>query len=216
MLGYRYFDKELMAQVASEVGLAEEGVVDFSEDNYKVQNFLERLFGIPRRVAQESSSTEGLSKMKEPVIMSERYPYIKLTEAIAEQLEEPDEIHSITLVQGAIRAAYEYGNVVIVGRGGQATLKDLPNVLHVRIQASLDARVRRLHDRANFSWGGAQDRAIKRDRASAEYLKRFYGIDWNDPMLYDLVINTDKLGSEAAAQIIANAAGHLPPAEASA
>ena len=45
MLEYRYFDKMLMRQVASEVGFSAGEIVDFSEDNYKVRSFLDRLFG---------------------------------------------------------------------------------------------------------------------------------------------------------------------------
>jgi len=73
--------------------------------------------------------------------------------------------------------------VVIVGRGGQAILQDEPDTLHVRIVAPLDARAQNLHQRENYSLGGAQDIAIKRDRAAADYLKRFYNIDWDDPAL---------------------------------
>ena len=44
-LGYSYFDKNLMARVASEVGLAEHDIVDFSEDTYKMRSLFERMFG---------------------------------------------------------------------------------------------------------------------------------------------------------------------------
>jgi cytidylate kinase len=71
-------------------------------------------------------------------------------------------------------------------------------------------RVQYLHERRNFSYSGAKDAAIKHDRASAEYLKRFYDIDWNDPTLYDLVINTNRLDVETAAQLIVQAVSHLP------
>ena len=192
-LGYRYFDKTLMAQVASEMGLAEG--VDFSEDNYKMRSFRERLFGTPRKVAQVGVLAEDA------------------TGAVTETVEILNEAQSVTMVQGAIEAAYQHGNMVIVGRGGQTVLKDKPDVLHVRIGAPLDDRVQRLHNRENYSLGWAQDRAVTRDRASAEYLQRFHGIDWADPLLYDLVINTGKLSIEAAAQLIVSAVGYLPPAE---
>ena len=45
VLGYRYFDKRLMAQVATEAGLSPTEVVDSSEDNYEARSLLERLFG---------------------------------------------------------------------------------------------------------------------------------------------------------------------------
>jgi cytidylate kinase len=48
----------------------------------------------------------------------------------------------------------------------------------------------------------AQDRIVERDAASADYLKRFYKVAWEDPLLYHLVINTGKVSLEQAAQII--------------
>lgn len=194
-LGYRYFDKAMIARVASEVGLAEGEIIDFSEDQYKMQGFLDRLFNRPRVVAQTG------------IFAQDR------TGAVTKEVQVLDEAYSISLVRGAVWAAYERGNVVIVGRGGQAILKEMPDVLHVRVQASLDSRVKRLHNRANYNWGGAQDAALKHDRASAEYLQRFYNINWDDPMLYDLVINTGKLGIEAAAGLIVAAVKHLPAPE---
>ncbi len=197
LLEYRYFDKRLMAQLASEMGLAPTEVVDFSEDNYEIRGFLDRWRG-PRVVAQ----IETWQKDE--------------TGTVTRAVEKLDEADSINLVQGTIQAAYKYGNIVIVGRGGQAILKDKPGVLHVRIQAPLDARVLRLHQRENFSLGWAQDVAIKHDRAAADYLKRFYNIDWADPLLYHLMINTGRWSIEAAAQLITKAVSYLPPEEASA
>jgi hypothetical protein len=55
LLGYRLFDKRMMAWEASQMGLTKDEIVDFSEDNYKVQGFLERLLRGPRVVAQFST-----------------------------------------------------------------------------------------------------------------------------------------------------------------
>ena len=192
LLGFRYFDKELMAQVATEMGLAEDEIVDLSEDVHEIRGFLKRLFSASRKVTQIEAIPEDRPG------------------SVIEVVKKLDEAQSIALVQSTIRAVYEEGNVVIVGRGGQAILKDKPDVLHVRIEAPLDSRVQRLCDRANFSLGGAHDTAIKRDRASADYLKRFYNIDWADSLLYDLVINTGRVNIEAAAQLIAKAVSYLP------
>ena len=191
-LEYRFFDKELIAQVASEEGILHGEKVDISEDNYKMRGFFDRLFNWPRMVAQVGTRVEDK------------------TGAVAEEIRILNEVESINLVRSAIEAVYERGDVVIVGRGGQAILKDKPGVLHVRIEAPLEARVERLHERENYSLGGAQDAAIKRDRAAADYLKRFYDIDWSDPLLYDLVINTGKLNTDAAVQLILEAVKRLP------
>src|SRR5688572_13553887 len=59
-LWYRYFDKMVMTRAAVEAGLQAHEVVDFSEDNYKLQGFLERLLSWrgPRVVAQVGTWTE--------------------------------------------------------------------------------------------------------------------------------------------------------------
>jgi cytidylate kinase len=215
VLGYRYFNRRLMAQVATEAGLSFSEVIDFSEDNYKVQNFFERLFGrhSSRTVIPADPWTEDTSTARSNVFIPGLglFPYeVPGRLALKEIEEQPEEAQSITFIQAIIQVAYKHGNVVIVGRGGQAILRDKPDVLHVRIVASLDARVQRLHEQENFSLGGAQDIAIQRDRASAEYLKRFYDIDWTNPVLYDLMINTTTLGLEGATQLIVDAIEHLP------
>ncbi len=196
LLGYRYFDKELMAEVAADMGLAEHEIWDLSEDTHEVRGFLDRLLGTPRKITQIETIPEDRPG--------------SVVEIVANLL---DEAQNIALIQKTIQTAYQAGNVVIVGRGGQAILKDQPEALHVRIEAPLEARVQRLCERANYNLVGASEAALKRDRTSADYLKRFYQVDWADPLLYDLVINTGRLGLEAAAQLIVRAADFLPKKE---
>jgi len=197
ILAYRYFDKSLMADVAFEVGLSATEIVDFSEDQHRVRGFLERLFSRQRVVAEARKWREDTAGAR-------------IQEVIG-----LDEVQSIALVRSIIRAAYKQGNVVIVGRGGQALLREEPGVLHVRIEAPLLARARHVQDREQMSLEAAQKKIAEREAAAADYLKRFYGIDWLDPLLYHLVINTGKWDTEAAAQIIVNALDYLPSAESS-
>ncbi len=191
MLGYRSFDKTLMAQILTETGLSENEVIDYSEDNYKVRSFMDRLFArSSMREVNQGNWAEDPTRMKEPAILNES--------------------HGIALVQGAIRAAYKKGNVVIVGRGGQVILKGLPGVLHVRVQAPLDTRFGHIAYTKNIHLLGLRKEIVERDQAAADYLRRFYDIDWADPMLYDMVINTTQLNVEAAAQMIVAAVKFLP------
>ena len=216
-LGHHYFDKRLMAPVATEAGLSPSEVVDFSEDNYKVHSFLERLFGrhSSHVVARSGALTRDVLGPRIKILTPSRgiFLYEDSSRAAFKEAEEPDEAKSIAFIEAVIRVAYQHGNIVILGRGGQAILKDKPDVLHVRIVASLAARMQRLHEQKNFNLGEAQDIAIKRDQASAEYLKRFYDLDWADPALYDLVINPIKLSIEGATQLIVAAVEHLPVAK---
>ncbi len=185
ILGYQSFNKQLMMKVASEVGLTEGEVVDFTEDQHRVRGFLDRLLGSPPPVVTQSHS----------------WSEVKVIDAA----------DSIPLVQSIIRAAYKHGNVVIVGRGGQAVLRNDPGVLHVRIEAPLETRVDRVHLREGLSYELARDVVAQRDRAAADYLKRFYNVDWSDSLLYHLIINTGRWGIESASYLIVNAVNQLQP-----
>ena len=199
LLGYRYFDKRLVAQVASEMGLTADEIVDFSEDLHEArpQGFLDRLLRRGMVVAEALTVREDAAGLREVTVI------------------ELDEAASLRLVQAAVRAACRAGNVVVVGRGGQVILRDEPGVLHVRIEAPLGHRVRRVAEEEHIDEATARDTWVaSRDRAGADYVKRFYDVDWSDPMLYHLVINTGRWDIEAAAQLIVDAVGRLPSASA--
>lgn len=190
-LQYRLFDKTIMTLVAAEMGLSENELVDFSESNYTAQGFRKRLF---KRRTVTQISTWGLD---------DRGIKVK-------SVEELDEERCIDMVRVTIQAAYEHGNIIIVGRGGQAILRDKPSVLHIRIDAPMNRRVQRIRDSEHISVMEAQKVISERDAASADYLKRFHNIDWSDAMPYHLVINMGKWGIDAAAQVISNVINYLP------
>jgi len=92
--------------------------------------------------------------------------------------------------------------VVIVGRGGQILLKYVPGVLHVRIVAPFDVRVKRIMERDGLDEKQAARLLRRNDRDSAGFIQSFFDVDWEDPNLYDLVINTQKLSVETAEKMI--------------
>jgi cytidylate kinase len=113
-------------------------------------------------------------------------------------------------VEQVIKDLAAEGDVVIVGRGGQATLRGRPDVLHVRLIAPADLRAERLRRRHQISLESAQAQVEARDHYRRNYLKRFYHIDWDDPELYDLILNTARFSPEEAAQHIVQATLKLP------
>jgi cytidylate kinase len=200
-MGYSLFDKHILAMAAFEAGLADQEIIDYSEDNYKVKNFFSRLFGSPRHVTQVriwKEDRQGV-RVKEEMLLGEE--------------------HALFLERKAIEAAYKMGNMVIMGRGGQVILSAYPDVLHVRIQAPLEERLQRVRgypDLAGRDFSdsvearrAAQDLITTSDARSEEYMKRFYGVDWSEPQLYHMVINTSKMSLELAASVIIEAAKRL-------
>jgi len=93
-----------------------------------------------------------------------------------------------------IRAAvYEFAandNAVIVGRGAQVILKDIPGTLHVRVFAPYTTRVNRLTDQTGDEKKNAEWDIRQSDRNSSGYIHTYFNVDWDDSELYDLVLNT--------------------------
>jgi cytidylate kinase len=197
LTGYALFDKSLIAQAAIETGFSDQNIIDYSEDSYKMQGFIDRLMGRQKTIAQVSYWTETKDGVR-------TRSSIELNES-----------HALILIRHAIEAAYKTGNYVIVGRGGQAVLANKADVIHVRIQAPLENRliwVRNSPEMAERTFPdsvaarrAAQNLIEAADAASAGYIKRFYNLDWSDPWLYDLIINTARMTHEQAAHVIAAA-----------
>ena len=185
-LGYRYFDKTMMAELATILGEDPAKVVDFSADQYQAKSWLEKTFG------------------------AIQLPYGDYTGASYLAQEDARQALTVAHVRNFIAAAYELDNVIIVGRGGQIALADKPDVLHVRVVASLETRVRRWQNRAGLNEEKARQKVHERDSAHIDFVKRFYHADVSDPTLYDLIINTDNLSRDAAANLVIQALEYIP------
>jgi hypothetical protein len=98
------------------------------------------------------------------------------------------------------------GNVILIGRGANIITRRLQHVFHVRLVGSVEARIRRLQRRFQFEETQARAFIEKTDRGRQRYLKEYFRADINDPLLYDLTINTDRIAGEPAAELIAVAA----------
>jgi cytidylate kinase len=191
LLGYRYFDKTMMAQVAREQGLSDTEVVDFSEDTYQGRGFIDALLRRSARLA--TATTIGTTP---------RGKRIRVVQDVDEEM-------AASFVRTAIRALRARGQIVVVGRGGQAVLRDAAGVLHLRILARLEDRVHEVMQAAGLTREAALTLIRERDRATAEYLHRFSGIDWADPALYHLTVNTSLVGREAAVELLASMARRM-------
>jgi cytidylate kinase len=94
------------------------------------------------------------------------------------------------------------GRVVIVGRGGQVLLKDVPGILHVRVISPFEARVKRMTETGGFEEKQAGRFLRQGDQESFGFIHTFFHVNWDDPCLYDLIINTAKISVGTAIQWI--------------
>jgi len=183
-LGYRYFDKFLMTEIAVSSGLTEAEVIDFNEDNYKVRSFFEQLFG--------RKSPVGTITVRD---RDEKGKVFLTTKVF-------DEESSLTFVQAVIKKLVDWDNVVIVGRGGQVLLRGFPHVLHIRVIAPLEFRIENIMKQKGLTREDALKYISEKDKAAQEYLYRFYNVDWNDPELYHMVLNMGMLKMDQAVKIV--------------
>jgi cytidylate kinase len=112
-------------------------------------------------------------------------------------------------MEEVIRELARDGNVIIIGRAGQAILRGCPHVLHVRVIAPAQLRAERIAKQHDLSISGAMAQIEASDRTRRLYLKRFYNVRWDDPELYDLIINTGSICPETASVLIAEAVSRI-------
>lgn len=118
---------------------------------------------------------------------------------------EPDETQQqayLEAVESIVGELAVKGNVVIVGRAGQAILQEHPQVLHLRVIAPLETRIQRIVEAHEVSRQAAEAQVQDSDRYRANYLKIFYHIDWDDPTFYHLIINTGSVDLETSAKVV--------------
>jgi cytidylate kinase len=103
-------------------------------------------------------------------------------------------------VRAVIVSLADTGGYVILGRGGQAALRDRPDAVHIQLSGDLEDRAARVAERQGISQAEARARCRRVDEERAAYVRRFHGADIRDPLLYDAILNTSRLGVDGAAR----------------
>lgn len=93
------------------------------------------------------------------------------------------------------------GDAVFLGRGSHILLKAFNCALHIKVTASLEKRVQNLVAR-----GFRRDLALKAieqsDHERGSFIRFAFGVDWENPELYDVVLNMDKLTVDLAVNTV--------------
>jgi cytidylate kinase len=115
-----------------------------------------------------------------------------------------DDIRS--LIRETIEQTAARGKAVIVAHAASYAIGHGDGVLRVLVTASPETRTTRVAEAEGLDQAGAA-RAVKQsDAGRADYLKRFYDVREESPTHYDLVLNTDALSIDQAADLIARGA----------
>jgi cytidylate kinase len=107
------------------------------------------------------------------------------------------------LGKSLIVEAHSRGNCVTVGRGAQCVLQDRKDVLHVFVYAPWRERVARARRRAP-SVANIDQSIRSTDQQRADYIRLYFGCDWKDLHLYQMLVSSE-LGEERVAETIVDA-----------
>jgi len=111
--------------------------------------------------------------------------------------------HRVFLAQfDAISKIAAEGPCVIVGRCADYVLKELPNVTHVFLYASMEKRIERIMRVENVSAEEARDLIRKTDKQRKSYYNFYADGNWGLRSNYDLMIRTDGHAPEDVASAI--------------
>ncbi|MFN0074350.1 MAG: cytidylate kinase family protein [Chloroflexota bacterium] len=128
-----------------------------------------------------------------------------------ERLNEERRRHT-TMVRCAVYGLAREDNLVIVGLGGVSLLRDMNHVLKVLTIAPMSARIDRVIHMGTLERPGSTDhdqasQLIRRsDRQREGYLRYMFNIEWLDPQIHDLVINTGTLNMDTVVDGLAHVA----------
>ncbi len=95
-----------------------------------------------------------------------------------------------------------HGKVIFVGRGSTLLTHDLPLGIHVRLEAPIEMRAKRMMEALNLDAKKARDAIEEKDKAKAILVKTFFHKDIRDPLNYDVVWNTGRVSIEEISSIL--------------
>jgi cytidylate kinase len=105
-------------------------------------------------------------------------------------------------VEEILRLA-QFGNVLIRGWGAATLLQNMPQVVSVRVCAPVEHRVRVVMERIGGEDADTVRQEIERYEASRRRAMRaLFDVEEEDPRLYHLVLNTERLSIEACVKAV--------------
>jgi len=96
----------------------------------------------------------------------------------------------------------EEGNAVIIGRGSQYILNDHPDARHILLVDEVENRVKFMMENYDLSRKEAEKVVFKEDKRRLSFYGKLGKTDFDNPGLYHLVLNMDRLNMEKALQLV--------------
>lgn len=181
-LNIDYIDREIINEVAARLNLEEQEIIRKEMPPAKLQ---ER---IAEALARGYSIGDG--------IQGAYLPFSQIP------LDDSSYLEALT---SFIRELAQDHSAVIYGRGSQFILRDHPQAIHASIVAPNKVRLKRVMESHGLPEDRAKQEMTRFDSSAREFMKRFFSAEMEDPIQYDMVINTESFSFETAANMIIQA-----------
>ena len=113
------------------------------------------------------------------------------------------DINLFNIQSEIIRELAKTESCVIIGKCADYILRNEPNVVSVFVDAPEKDCIATVMDRMQVNESKARDLVHKTDKYRADYY-RYYtrGRDWKDPLNYDLILNSSRVGWDNCVNLI--------------
>lgn len=109
------------------------------------------------------------------------------------------------LIEQVIRKTAAESDAVILRHAGGVVLREVPYVFRVLICAPARVRIQRLQDHEHLSAAEAERRIRDDDKNRTDFFQTYYKVNWLNPALYNLCLNTERLDDDSAVDVIIHA-----------
>ena len=209
-LGLNFVDRLVFTQAARLVGKPVVGLIDKEQ---RVIRFRDRLGRFLQTMLERSaiSGVSGEPYFGRGIDTLPPETYMELAGESTATATQVDDKAFIEATTGVVKGLYREGNVVIIGRGANILLADTPGVMHVGLMAGLEVRTQTLIEREHLEHDDAESYVEELERARISYFRKFFKVHPNEPTLYHMMLNMDKMQPKTSAEVIVHAAGDLAP-----
>ncbi|HEY5533178.1 MAG TPA: cytidylate kinase-like family protein [Candidatus Anoxymicrobiaceae bacterium] len=158
---------------------------------------------IGKDLISEAASKAGIDEAKMERVFEAR---VSLQDRITFQQRSAKYVDAMARV---MREEVDKGNVVILGRGAGVILAEDRRLFRVHVVADLDTRIQRIASEQKLKGiKGLEDArrlCNESDYARATFHQYLFSVDWNSPLLYELVLNTSDMTLDQASEVILRA-----------
>jgi cytidylate kinase len=101
-----------------------------------------------------------------------------------------------------LKLCRDKGNLVYHGFSGQELIRGVSHVLRMLVTAQEDFRIEEATRELSIEREDAYRTVYKNDNKISKWSRYMYGLEWNDPSLYDLVIQIGRISIQSAVEMI--------------